>query len=157
MRSPLCFSGGLSDRRRKQTEKVERPSLIVRNSQQQLLKSVYYAPFPLENHLMAHVSKLAAEKNHRALLDLLNLPGNGEQTPHRRFYGCCSEYPLHHRCLCRLQSQKSKMGILQLGHLHLVRVLTNNPSFCRAHELNPHKSMNCASIHRKIGTHITKV
>lgn len=59
------------------------------------------------------------------------------------------------RHLRRLQRQSTTVGLSQSRHFHMVRsVCITQNIFFRIYET---LSVRCAAVHRKIGTHVTKV
>jgi len=95
------------------------------------------------------MSKLAADRNQRLLIELVSKPGNGMFPVH-------PSNLLNHflRYLRGLQGEESALGIIQFGNFYLVSYLLNDIS--RILTGKPF-SVSCASIHRKIGTHVSKV
>jgi hypothetical protein len=99
---------------------------------------------------MSGLSKIAAERNQKLLLELAVQPGNGK-SPQQRLTSFNIVY--------QISAPTAKLGI-QDGHLIILAYSFGAPpSHCHSNLdiLIFFCSMNCASIHRKIGTHITKV
>jgi len=97
------------------------------------------------------LNKITVERNQRALLDLASKPGNGE--PRRNMSSPCGlRQPVIDVCAdCKARNPRwasHNLGIFIWYVFPIGRVRTS------AYE---RRSMNCASIHRKIGTHVTKV
>jgi hypothetical protein len=66
------------------------------------------------------MSKIATERNQRAVVELAALPGNGEFLQHSPFLVPCVKTGHFDRCLCRLQGSEPEMGILQSWDFHMV-------------------------------------
>lgn len=116
----------------------------------------------LSLQLMSGVNKITAERNQRILLELVNLPGNGAETEWYRLHP--HHWPTVSFRILRWFTQMFVL-IAKLGHQDGLRTILVYSSGTSANVVFGFSmrdwlcmvSMNCASIHRKIGTHITKV
>jgi hypothetical protein len=97
------------------------------------------------------MNKLSAERNQRLLVELVTKPGNGSLIlllPTKHSLMSLSRY------LCGLQGKKSALGVIQSWNFYLVSGILLKITVNLTRRIT---SVSCASIHRKIGTHITKV
>ena len=103
---------------------------------------------------MAHVSKITAERNQRTLLELATLPGNGEYSSRR----------LPQYSITLMSSLTEQTSVLIAKRIIHDGPLITLACFCGEHSrtttlINSDRkvSVTCASVHRKIGVHVSKV
>ena len=110
------------------------------------------------------ISKLSKEKNQRILLELVSQPGNGKKAV---YYWCFFAQIAPDACAdCKgMHSIDVSRHIIHrisqprhLAGLHIISAFSSGTLASIALlSILTCRSVHCASIHRKIGTHITRV